>query len=289
MICAIDVGNTKAKVFLIDDDYDIIDQLTISTPVLFEPEEWKKLFEILNDTNPLFLIAELRISCVNWKAFLALRIYLKYDTIKNFDIHKDFDVELLNSLPEHSPVVLEKYIPLKRDNVQGLIGTDRMLSAYAVNRIFNKSVVIVSLGTATTIDLITKGGEFISGVIAPGVDVAYQGLIERATSLPSLSDLTLTENTISKNGLESLYTGAFTAQAVLIEQFASRLTKEASVSAEIILTGGRANSISRHLTKKHKVVENLVGYGLALLPKWNGQAKIHKKKFTSLASKITTK
>ncbi len=286
MICAIDVGNTKTKVFLIDDDYDIVEQKTWSTPDLFEPERWAYLFSVLNELNPLFMIADLRISCVNWKAFLALRVHLKYD--KDFDPQRGFDMELLDNLPEHSPVILEKNIPLKRDNIQGLIGSDRMLSAYAVNKIFNKSAVVVSLGTATTIDLVTKSGEFVSGVIAPGVDSAYQGLIERATSLPAISDLTIPENNLSKNGLESLYLGSFVAQAILIEQFMFRITKDykTSHSVDLILTGGRANSISQHLVKKHTVVDGLVGYGLALLPAWNGKEKIYKKKLTHLATKF---
>ncbi len=284
MICAVDVGNTQTKFFLIDDDYDIIAQKSWSTPDLFEPGGWAYIFSILDTLNPLFMSADLRISCVNWKAFLALRVYLKYD--KDFNPQRGFEMELLNNLPKNTPVVLEKNIPLKRDNIQGLIGSDRMLSAYAVHKIFNKSAIVVSLGTATTIDLVTESGEFVSGVIAPGVDSAYQGLIEKATSLPAISALTPPENNLSTNGLESLYLGSFVAQAILIEQFMLRITKDYKISSsvDLILTGGRASSISPHLDKKHTVVDGLVGYGLALLSTQN--EKNYQKKITHLASKF---
>ena len=72
-----------------------------------------------------------------------------------------------------------------------------------------KNTTVVCLGTATTIDLVTGTGVYFSGSILPGIDVSYQGLLDRATSLPALSDLPLSDKMLNTNTAYSLYTGLF--------------------------------------------------------------------------------
>ncbi|MGL4677162.1 MAG: type III pantothenate kinase [Brevinema sp.] len=290
MICAIDIGNTKTKAFLLDEKLIVLQEKIWNTPDLFDPERWQYFFETLYQMDSLFFIAEVRISCVSWKAFLALKVYLKYDLPEHFDIHKKFNIDLM-ILPLKTPIVSESQIPIKRDFIQGLIGTDRLLSAYAAHQIFKTSTIIVSLGTATTIDLVTNNGVFLSGAIIPGLDTAYQGLITRATSLPPITELQEVKQVITHNTLESLYVGSFIAQAILIEGFTERLISESEITepVDLIITGGRAHSITKHLKKKYKIIDRLVAYGLALIPDWKDPTinkNIDKKYITNLATQL---
>ncbi|MGL5955322.1 MAG: type III pantothenate kinase [Brevinema sp.] len=290
MICAIDVGNTKTKAFLLDEKLTIIQQKNWNTPDLFDPERWRYFFDVLYQTDSLFFIADIRISCVSWKAFLALKVYLQYDLPEDFNTNREFNMDLM-ILPLKTPIVTENHIPLKRNFTQGLIGTDRLLSAYAVYHIFKTSTIIVSLGTATTIDLVTNTGVFLSGVIIPGIDTAYQGLTTRAVSLPQISDLEEVNQVITHNISESLYAGSFIAQAILIEEFTERLIAESGIKNQVnlMITGGRVHSVSKHLKKRHQIVDGLVAYGLALIPDWRDpeiKKTIHKKHITHLANKL---
>lgn len=277
MIFAIDVGNTRTKAMLIDEQLKIVAQKNWSTPEFFEPDRWKYFFDIMHELDPLFFIAELRISCVSWRAFLSLRVHLGYDTKELFDINREFREDLL-ILPIHNSVILESDIPINREFVTGMIGTDRLLAAYAAHKIFEKNITIASLGTATTIDLVTGTGVFFSGSILPGIDVSYQGLLDRATSLPALSELPLSDTMLNTNTAESLYTGLFLSQALVIEEMSKKQTEEACLKnpCSIVLTGGRSFSVSPHIRMEHNIVENLVTYGLALIPKKHDPVKEHK-------------
>ena len=274
MIFAIDVGNTRTKAVLIDENLKIVAQKNWSTPEFFEPDRWKYFFEIMYALDPLFFIAELRISCVSWRAFLSLRVHLGYDTKESFDINREFNKDLL-ILPIHNFVILESDIPINREFVTGMIGTDRLLAAYAAHKIFKKNTTVVCLGTATTIDLITGTGVFFSGSILPGIDVSYQGLIDRANSLPALSDLPLSDKMLNTDTAHSLYTGLFLSQALVIEEISKKQIQEAALKnpCNIALTGGRSYSISPHIRMEHDIVDNLVAYGLALIPEKNNPMK----------------
>lgn len=293
MICTIDVGNTKTKAILFDENLDIISEKSWETPDLFDPERWQIFFDTLNRLNPLFYIADLRISCVSWRAFLALKVYLKYDLPTTFDTYKKFNPDLL-ILPPHSPVISEATIPINRNFITGLIGTDRLLSAYATYKIFKQSSIVVSLGTATTIDLITNTGVFLSGAILPGIDVSYQGLLNRATYLPSISELKDSTTLISVNTYDALYNGLFIGQGILIEEYSKRMIEEAALQGKVnlTLTGGRSSSVSSHIINyPYKIIKHLVNYGLALLPNWkNSNTKIYsEKKIATLAEKLNKK
>ena len=159
MIFAIDVGNTRTKAVLIDENLKIVAQKNWSTPEFFEPDRWKYFFEIMYALDPLFFIAELRISCVSWRAFLSLRVHLGYDTKESFDINREFNKDLL-ILPIHNFVILEADIPINREFVTGMIGTDRLLAAYAAHKIFKKNTTVVCLGRINT----SRDRCFLSGI-----------------------------------------------------------------------------------------------------------------------------
>lgn len=267
MICAIDIGNTKAKAYLIDDNLTILEKVVWSTPDLFEPDKWDEFFEALIIKNIHFELAEKRISCVSWRAFLALRVFLKYDTLSQFDPYKKFNSDLL-IFPVDSPIVSEAHVPVNREFVYGMIGSDRLLAAYATHKLFDKSMVVVSLGTATTIDLITNTGTFFSGVVSSGIDSSYQGLLYRAPHLMPLSDLPCSDNVLNDNIEHSLYAGVFVVQALVIEAAYKRLLEESQLESEVnlVLTGGRSFCVSTHIRQKHYIVDDLIAYGLALIP-----------------------
>ena len=67
-------------------------------------------FDEMYQLNSLFFIADLKISCVSWKAFLALRVYLGYDSLESFDINSTFNKDFF-ILPINTPIILENSIP----------------------------------------------------------------------------------------------------------------------------------------------------------------------------------
>lgn len=269
MIAAFDIGNTNVKAYLFDNDHKIIGRKSRPSPDLFEPERWKYFLDDLVAVNAGFAIAEKRISCVNWKIFLALRVFFGYDRSEAFDPHREFNPDLCY-LPADSPFVFDAMVPIDTSFVSGLVGSDRLLAAYALHKMHGGSNILASLGTATTMDLITKTGMFFSGIVAPGVDAAYHGLLLRAPHLPTMQQLPNPEKLLGTMLDQALSSGIFMGHAVMVESLFSRMKRDAALEGNVnlVLTGGRAYSVSPYIRLAHTVYEDLVGYGLALMPSW---------------------
>ncbi|MGL5254948.1 MAG: type III pantothenate kinase [Brevinema sp.] len=266
MTTAFDIGNTNVKVFLIDASGAVISKKTRPTPDLFEPQAWEEFLEVLKESHEGYRNSQMKISCVNWRVFLALRVVFGYTSIEDFDTNLPFDPALME-LPEDSPFVLESMIPLERPSVPGLIGTDRLLAAFALHEMYREAFFVVSLGTATTIDLITQEGIFYGGVIFPGLDSAYAGLLSRAAHLPMLSDLPSPEKIVGTNTTQALSAGSIIGHAVMIDGFIARMQRDAALTGNInvVLTGGRAYTVSPYMRSVHSVHEYLVALGLTFI------------------------
>lgn len=266
MIIAVDVGNTNTKILFFNEQNVIINKYVVHTSTLESPDLWHKTIDHLLTLNPNFDHAQLTISCVNWKIFLVLRVVFGYDKAEDFNINKAFDPTLL-SVPSDSPLILESMIPLQRHH-SGLIGSDRLLTAYAAYKMFHQSIIVVSLGSATTIDLITRNGEFFPGLILPGIESSYKGLLTQVPHLPSIESLSPQSNrTLCSNIIDSLSSGLFLGHALLIESLYHKQVLESQLndSVNLLLTGGYADIISQHITTPHIVQDNMVAYGLSIL------------------------
>ncbi|SFB68077.1 pantothenate kinase, type III [Brevinema andersonii] len=269
MIAAFDIGNTNIKAYLFDNDNNIIARKSRPSPDLFEPERWKYFLDDLVTLNPGFAIAEKRISCVSWKIFLALRVFLGYDSPQSFNPHCKFNTDLFY-LPADSPFVFDAMVPIDTTFVSGSVGSDRLLAAYSLYKMYGGSNFLASLGTATTIDLITNAEIFFSGIVAPGLDASYNGLLLRAPHLLSMSQLPTPEKLLGTTLEQALSSGIFMGHAVMVESLFSRMKRDAALEGDInlVLTGGRAYSVSPYIRLAHTVREDLVAYGLALMPSW---------------------
>ncbi|MGL4561769.1 MAG: type III pantothenate kinase [Brevinema sp.] len=267
MLIAIDIGNTNTKFVFFDNQATIVNKYIIQTSALWTPNAWKEKFDQLIAQNPLFSDAKITISCVNWKTFLVLRVVFGCDHEDCFDIDLPFDPKLLE-LEKHIPIVLEQNIPVNLSHTIGLSGSDRILAAYATYQKYKQSTVVVSLGTATTIDLITEKGVYFAGPIVPGIETSYQGLINQAPHLPSLESLPKDQHHVLCQGiLQSLSTGLFFAHSAVIESIYHKQIHEAQLTETVglLITGGNAPIISPYISVPHIIEEDMVAYGLFLL------------------------
>ncbi|MGL4388326.1 MAG: type III pantothenate kinase [Brevinema sp.] len=266
---AIDIGNTNSKFVFFDQQGKILHKYSKATSDFLTPELWRRYFDSLIKKHPNFADSELRISCVNWKVFLVLRVVFGDDTEDSFDINRLFDPDLLH-LCKYVPLIFEKNIPLDCSYTHGLVGTDRLLSAYAAYQKYKQSTVVASLGSATTIDLVTNQGVFYAGIIAPGLESSYKGLLNQVPHLPDINFLSQNNNkVINENVLGSLSSGLFLAHALMVEALYLK-QKESIMSDDLVallLTGGSASSISVYIQTPHLYEDNMVAYGLFLLSK----------------------
>jgi len=114
-------------------------------------------------------------------------------------------------------------IPLLVDNPKE-IGADRIVNTLAAHHRFEKAAIVVDFGTATTVDLVSAKGEFLGGVLAPGVEISSEALIERAAL--RRVELARPRSVVGKNTVEAIQSGAVFGFAGMVDGLIDRIRDE---------------------------------------------------------------
>ncbi|MET7768154.1 type III pantothenate kinase [Nocardia sp. NPDC005366] len=114
-------------------------------------------------------------------------------------------------------------IPLLVDNPKE-IGADRIVNTLAAHHRFEKPAIVVDFGTATTVDLVSAKGEFLGGVLAPGVEISSEALIERAAL--RRVELARPRSVVGKNTVEAIQSGAVFGFAGMVDGLIDRIRDE---------------------------------------------------------------
>jgi type III pantothenate kinase len=132
-------------------------------------------------------------------------------------------------------------MPIRIDNPREL-GADRLVNAVAAYERVGGPVVVVDLGTALTFDVVSASGEYIGGIIAPGVEISMEALTARAAAIPKI-DLDPPKTLIGKGTVDAIRSGVIYGFAGQVDAIVTRLRGELGPSTEAIATGGLAGAI----------------------------------------------
>jgi len=149
-----------------------------------------------------------------------------------------------------------------------LVGMDRLANAVAANRLRvpRNSVIIISMGSAITVDLVSSAGAFAGGAIMPGMAMAARALDEYTDLLP-LVDVHDLPSALGKSTAEAIRAGVYWGAVGAVRELVSRLA-ERYEPVEILLTGGAAPDFAAVLTKEEdpplRFVPHLTLSGIAL-------------------------
>jgi type III pantothenate kinase len=117
------------------------------------------------------------------------------------------------------------------------IGTDRLVNACAAHFLIKGCVIVVDFGTAITFDYVTKKGEFMGGVIAPGVDISIEALHKKTSKLPVVKPVKV-KKVIGKDTTSAIQSGIYNGYIGLIENIVSKMKSEIKDDAKVLATGG---------------------------------------------------
>jgi type III pantothenate kinase len=132
-------------------------------------------------------------------------------------------------------------MPLRYENPRE-IGPDRLVNAIAGYERAQGACVIVDFGTAVTFDVVSEEGEYLGGIIFPGVEISLEALTERAAALPKI-DLGTPRVLVGKTTVDAIRSGVVYGFAAMVDGMVGRLREELGEDAEAIATGGLAASI----------------------------------------------
>ena len=152
----------------------------------------------------------------------------------------------------------------------GLLGPDRWAALIAArNRVPNEPVLIITVGTAVTIDALDDRGTFLGGLIVPGFGLMLDALEAGTAGLRVPSGEFQTFPTNTSNALMS---GGVHALAGAAERMNRLLSQRTGHVPRVLLAGGAAPKLAPHLTMRFTVIDNLVLEGLALIADEENQA-----------------
>jgi type III pantothenate kinase len=144
------------------------------------------------------------------------------------------------------------------------VGADRIVNAAAAKHLYRGSVIVVDMGTATTLDIVSKDGDFIGGVIAPGIGIAAQALYTRTAALPRV-ELIAPEKAVGSTTVTAMQSGIVFGYIGLVEGLLKRVQRELPEKAFVVATGGYAGLIAAGTDLIDEVNPDITLVGLRLI------------------------
>ena len=147
----------------------------------------------------------------------------------------------------------------------GTIGPDRLANAVAAHRHFGAPVVVVDFGTAVTFDVVNRAGNYVGGIITPGLAVMTDYLHEKTALLPKIR-IHETKAVVGKNTAQAMLIGAVHGYRGLVRELIAELKRELKAkNLPVVATGGCAELIATKLPEITAVRPNLTLEGLRLV------------------------
>lgn len=143
------------------------------------------------------------------------------------------------------------------------VGADRIVNAVAAYELFGGPGIVVDFGTATTFDAISEHGEYLGGVIAPGIQVSAEALFHKAARLPRV-DMRRPNKVIGDTTVGSIQSGLYWGYVGLVDGVLRRMKGELE-GAHVVSTGGLAEWIAPACEEINCVEKNLTLEGMRLI------------------------
>jgi type III pantothenate kinase len=154
-------------------------------------------------------------------------------------------------------------MPILCDNPRE-IGADRIVNSVAAFDRLHQAVIVVDFGTATTFDCVSSAGEYLGGVIVPGVMVSLDGLFARAAKLSHV-ELIEPPRALGRNTAQALQSGVVFGYSAMVDGLVRRLAAEMGGGCRALATGGLAPLVTKHAETIETVDLDLTLRGLQIL------------------------
>ncbi len=252
MLLAIDAGNTNIVFALVDGD-QVVSRWRIATDPRRTADEYAVwLNQLLAlDNRSRADVHKVIIATVVPRALHNLEVLSQ----------KYFGVEPLvaGRAPAEWPIALDVEEPAS-------VGADRVVNAIAAHALFPGDLIVVDFGTATTFDAVDYSGAYKGGIIAPGINLSLDALVNAAAKLPRIAiEAPETTSVIGRNTEDQMLIGVFWGYVALMEGLIDRMRKEIGRPVTVIATGGLSVLFDEKTDIFDAVVADLTIQGLIRL------------------------
>jgi type III pantothenate kinase len=244
VLLAVDVGNTQTVLGLYS-GAELREHWRIATEAQRTGDELGVLFDRLVD------VEELEGICLSSTVPVLVREY-----------------ERLAERWAHAPLLVigpgvRLGIEIRYDQPRE-VGPDRLVNAVAARERYGAPAIVVDFGTSTNFDVVSAAGEYVGGVLAPGIEVSMDALFARAARLVKV-DFAAPPSVIGKTTATALQSGLVYGFAGQVDGIVERIRGEVGADATVIATGGLAELIAPHAQTIDRVDPDLTLEGLRLV------------------------
>jgi type III pantothenate kinase len=147
------------------------------------------------------------------------------------------------------------------------VGADRALNAIAAHAKYAGDLIVIDFGTATTFDVVSESGTYKGGIIAPGINLSLDALVNAAAKLPRIAIETPRDDLsmIGRTTQDQMLIGIYWGYVALMEGLVDRMKGELGRPVTTVATGGLANLFDKHTNLFDAIEPDLTVQGLSLL------------------------
>lgn len=252
MLICVDIGNTHIVLGFYQDSV-LLKSFRLKTDANTTEDEYGvKLLDILDF---------LEVSPLDIESAIISSVVPALDSLLERAMRQYLQVEPIFVGPG-----LKSGIAIKIEDPRQL-GADLLVGAVAAVHKYGAPAIIVDMGTATTLSVVSEKKEFLGGIILPGVLSSYESLVKSTSKLESVR-FEQPKNLIGKNTINSLQSGMIYGQSAMIDGLLKKVKEEVG-DATVILTGGISRRILDFLEEKVVYDADLILEGLYILYQMN--------------------
>lgn len=254
MLLAIDIGNSNVVIGCLDEEHNTVKLFRMVTDLKKTEDEYAAKMKMILEYN--------NVDCTQFEGAIICSVVPPLTEIFRIAVHK-----IIGKCALVVGTGVKTGLNILIENPASL-GSDLVATGVAAMADYKLPVIIFDMGTATTITVIDKKGNYIGGALVPGVALSMNAL-SAGTSLLQRVPIEAPSKYINTTTLESMQSGAVFGTAAMMDGMIDRFEEELGEKCSVVATGGMSARIVPHC--RHKIVfdENLLLRGLGMIYKRN--------------------